>query len=86
MLPEDSNSSERPKWEVGREDEPLKSALSALDKLVLDFVNNPIFEQAKAVNVQMAARARRALEDIIELSNRIRKSSELLKKAPQKVQ
>jgi hypothetical protein len=86
MLPEPKSSSERPGPEVAAEAEQLKSALPALDKLVLEFVNNPIFEQAKAVNVQMAAKARRALEEIIEVSDRIKKSSEKLKKLAGKTQ
>lgn len=86
MLPGDSNLQERSKVEVGTEAGQLKSALSALDKLVMEFVNNPIFEQAKTVDVQMAAKARRALEDIIEVSDRIRKSSEKLKKLSQQKQ
>lgn len=86
MLPGDGNQQERSRIEVGTEGEQLKSALSTLDKLVMEFVNNPIFEQAKTVDVQMAAKARRALEDIIEVSDRIRKSSEKLKKLSQQKQ
>jgi hypothetical protein len=86
MLPGDDNLPQRFKMEVGAEPEQLKSALSTLDKLVMEFVNNPIFEQAKTVDVQMAAKARRTLEDIIEVSDRIRKSNEKLKKLSQKKQ
>ena len=86
MLPEAKDLVERLGPEVGTnaDAEQLKSALSALDKLVLEFVNSPIFEQAKALDVKMAAEARRALEEIIEVSGRIKKSSEKLKKLTQK--
>lgn len=79
MLPVDKKQAERPRPVVGAEPEQLKSSLHALDNLVLEFVNNPIFEHTRIVNVEQAAKARRDLEDIIEMSEQIKKGSERLK-------
>ena len=86
VLPEPAKAAERPKPPSGPEAEQLKSSLSALDGLILAFVNNPIFEQARVADVQMSAKARRDLEDIIEVSEQIKKSSEKLKKFAEKTQ
>lgn len=82
VLPEVEKPSGPAKEEAGAE--RLKSALSTLDQLVLDFVNNPIFERARTADVQMSTKARRDLESIIELSDHIKKSSERLSKGAQK--
>lgn len=84
VLPEPEKPSGPPRPEAGAEAERLKSSLSTLDKLILDFVNNPIFERAKTADVQMSAKARRDLDDIIGLSDHIRKSSEKLSKSAPK--
>ncbi len=80
MLPDDQILSEREKTVARTEAEQLKHSLVALDNLVMAFVNNPIFDQPKTVDVQMAVKARRALEGIIEVSDQIKKSGEKLKK------
>jgi hypothetical protein len=80
MLPEDEKPLERSRLEVGATAPQVKSSLSVLDKLILDFVDNPIFEQARTVDVKQAAKARRNLEEIVEISEQIKKCSEKLKK------
>ena len=60
--------------------EQLKPSLSSLDALVQSFIKNPIFSDSGAIDPQLAARARRDLEDIITLSEKIRKSAEKLDK------
>jgi malonyl CoA-acyl carrier protein transacylase len=84
VLPEDKKPVERPKLEVAAEAVRLKNALVVLDNLVMQFVNSPIFEQAKAVNVEQATKARRGLEEIIELSDQIKKCVEKMKSTAQK--
>lgn len=79
-LPETENVFERPQMEVGPEVVQLKSSLSVLKKLIIGFVNNPIFKEANVVDVQLSAKAKHDLEDIIELSEQIKKSSEKLNK------
>lgn len=81
VLPEAEKATPPPGPGAGGEAERLKSSLAALDSLVMEFVNNPIFERAKTADVKMSAKARRDLEVIIELSEQIKKSSERLGKA-----
>jgi hypothetical protein len=80
VLPETENVFERPQMEVGPEVGQLKSSLSVLKKLIIGFVNNPIFREANVVDVQLSAKAKHDLEDIIELSEQIKKCSEKLNK------
>jgi len=79
-LPETESVFERPQIEVGPEIGQLKSSLSVLKKLIIGFVNNPIFREANVVDVQLSAKAKYDLEDIIEMSEQIKKSSEKLNK------
>ena len=81
MLPEPEKGPRRPAVEVGAEAEQLKSSLSTLGELIYGFVRNPVFKEAKVADVQMLAKARRDLEEIIELSGQVKKSSEKLHKA-----
>jgi hypothetical protein len=80
MLPEPEKGAKLPKSEVGAGTEQLKSSLAALSGLIARFVNNPMFQNANTIEAEMAAKARRDLEDIIELSGRVKKSSEQLDK------
>ncbi len=89
MLPELEKSTKLPKAEVGAEPGQLKSSLAALSGLINRFVNNPMFQNASTINANTieadpAATARRDLEDIIELSGRVKKNSERLDKAARK--
>lgn len=84
VLPEAEKGPRRSKVEVGSGSEELRSSLSALGELVADFASNPIFKGRNAVDVvdvQLSAKARRDLEEIIELSSQVKKSSERLKGA-----
>jgi hypothetical protein len=75
---------ERPKSSDAIGQGQLKESLAALDRLVNSFVNNPGFRSVKVVDPQWSARARGDLEEIIELSGRLKKSCEQLHKAAQK--
>jgi hypothetical protein len=86
MLPEEKQSSFSSRLEFDAVAEQIKSALSVLDKLIIEFVNNPIFDQTKTVDVKQGVKARRNLEEIIELSEQIKKSTEKLKNIAQKTQ
>jgi hypothetical protein len=83
-LPETENVFERPQMEVGPEAGQVKSSISVLNKLILGFVNNPIFKEANVVDVQLSVKAKHDLEDIIEMSEQIKKSSEKLNKIARK--
>ena len=81
LLPEPEKDSGRPTVEVGAEAGQLRSALSALGELIYVFVRNPVFKETNVADVKMLDKARRDLEEIIDLSVRIKKSSEKLRKA-----
>ncbi|HWS53913.1 MAG TPA: hypothetical protein VN228_07295 [Pyrinomonadaceae bacterium] len=86
MLPEPEDGPKRAAVEVAAEAGQLKSSLSALGELIYGFVRNPVFKEAKVADVQMLPKARRDLEEIIELSGQIKKSSEKLRKAERPTQ
>jgi hypothetical protein len=81
MLPEPEKGAKRPAVEAGAEAGRLRSSLSALGELIYGFVRNPVFKEAKVADVQMLAKARRDLDEIIELSGQVKKGSEKLRKA-----
>lgn len=74
----------RPKASGEIEPGQLKTALVALDRLVISFVHNPGFQSVKVVDPEWSAAARRDLEEIIELSGRLKKSCEQLQRSAQK--
>lgn len=58
----------------------LKPPILRLGRLIFSFIDNPFFREASVVDTQLTTKARRDLEDIIELSALIKKSSEQLSK------
>lgn len=79
-LPEPEKGTKRPKSEGGVEASQLKPALSALGERIDGFVKNPMFKEVKVVDAQWSAKARHDLEEIIELSDGIKRSSKKLNK------
>ncbi len=75
-----------PKTEAEAVPEQLRSSLTTLGKLIAGFAHNPVFKEANVVDARLSAKARRDLEEIIELSGQVKKSSEKLNKAVQKSQ
>jgi len=59
----------------------VKLALQTLDDLIQRFVTNPVFQQPQVVDVQQSSKAKRDLEAIIKLSEKIRKGMDKLAKA-----
>ena len=59
----------------------LQTGLAALNKLIDSFLHNPIFSDAGAPDPQLAAKARRDLEEIITLSDKLRKTADKLNKS-----
>jgi hypothetical protein len=59
----------------------VKPALQTLDDLIQRFVTNPVFQQPEVVDIQQSSKARRDLEVIIKLSEKIKKSADKLTKA-----
>lgn len=66
------------------EDKQLGASLSLLSGLIVRFVRNPIFQEVNVIDAQFSAKARRDLEEIIELSGQVKKSSEKLSKTAQR--
>ena len=60
--------------------EGLRMAVASLDALVNSFVWNPVFQRPGVVDMEQSAKARRDLEEIISLSERIRGCAEALGK------
>lgn len=64
--------------------EQLRPSIAALDRLIIGFVKNPIFNKPNVIDVRLSAKAYLNLEEIIELSDQVKQSSEELRKAGQK--
>jgi hypothetical protein len=58
----------------------LKPSVLKLGRLIFSFIDNPFFKEASVVDTQLTTKARRDLEDIIELSGQIKKTSEQIEK------
>lgn len=61
--------------------EGLKSQLVTLDRLIRSFVTNPVFTDAGVINAELAAKARGDLDEIIDLSDKVKKLAAKLNKA-----
>jgi hypothetical protein len=57
----------------------LRLSLYELSKLIEQFVSNPMFKEARLADVQLATKARRDIQGIIELSGEVKSSSQRLK-------
>jgi hypothetical protein len=57
-----------------------RSPLLKLNDMIQQFVTNPIFKNANTMDAELAARAKRDLVGIIDLSHRIEKSARKLAK------
>lgn len=68
------------------DEEELKRSVSTLDELIDAFAHNPVFREVNLVDAKLSAKARSDLDQIIELSERMRKSSEQLNKAARRNQ
>ena len=63
------------------DDEQLEESLLALRKHIYDFVTNPLFESQRGLNVEQGTKAGHDLESIIQLSERITKNGDRIKKS-----
>ncbi len=61
--------------------EGLISQLGMLDRLIRRFVTNPVFTDAGVIDAEHAAKARGDLDEIIDLSDKIKKHAAKLNKA-----
>src|SRR6266550_4303607 len=54
----------------------IKSSILRLARVVFRFVDNPFFKEASVVDTELTTKARRDLEEIIKLSEQLKKDSE----------
>lgn len=59
----------------------FKADLLLLDRSVLSFVKNPIFQKTTVIEVSLAKKASKDLETVIDVSSQLKKTSERLRKA-----
>lgn len=82
-LPQEQNEEKSAGFKDAEKAE-LQPALMALNKLLDGFLHNPIFSDSGPLDMRLAARARRDLEDIIVLSEKLRKNAEKRSKSTDK--
>ena len=80
-LPETGEMLTKPVIEPVTQPDQLRLWLSALSDSIYEFVANPMFLSAKVVDTKLSAKARIDLEQIIELSSELKRTSEKLKAA-----
>ena len=80
LFPKPEREEQHPKVEDISDDKQLKASLLALDKLIMDFVNNPVFRSG-TVDAQRSVKAGQVLSRIIELSHAVKLSAEKLSRS-----
>ena len=70
-----------PEHRVQAAAKPARSPLLDLNDLITSFVTNPIFANANTIDAELGANAKRDLEGIVDLSDKINKSAGKLSKA-----
>jgi hypothetical protein len=65
-----------------KKDLPIKDELIRLCNQIRSFVTNPSIENPNTINAEQMTKARRDLEDLIQLSGKIKKDAEKLSKNP----
>lgn len=58
----------------------LKLSVAVLEGLIKSFITNPIFSDSGGLDAQLAGKAKRDLDNIIEFSDKVRKSAEKMSK------
>jgi hypothetical protein len=59
----------------------LRAALGVLSNVIDSFVENPVFEKLGVIDAELSLKARRDLEQIIQVSKQVKRSSEKLSRA-----
>ncbi len=81
VFPEGENDNDEARRKKGYADvSGLTPSLTALDQLILSFVHNPVFKDAGVVDTKLGGKARRDLDIIIEVSDKVRKIAERMRK------
>lgn len=74
VLPKSEKGGKRTVEQVLFDAAELKRSVATLDELVGAFASNPVFREINRVDAKLSAKARRDLDEIIELSDRMMKS------------
>lgn len=81
---EDTEEAKESKSKKTVEPGKTKANLLALDESIMSFIKNPIFQSPKVVNLAQATKARHDIDEIIQLSELIKKDAERLSKTSEK--
>ncbi|HJQ35103.1 MAG TPA: hypothetical protein VJ866_23330 [Pyrinomonadaceae bacterium] len=79
-LPKPEKEEKRQKVEVPSDDAQMKALLSSFGELMNAFLNNPIFSDMGTLDTQLAFKARRDLDALIEMCDVVRKGADQLGK------
>jgi hypothetical protein len=76
LFPSASREGKKQIDQPGEARDDLKFLMTELDKAIIKFVHNPMFQNIKVVNPQDSTRAERELRKIIEFAERTRKKAD----------
>jgi hypothetical protein len=79
-LPKPEKEEKRQKAEVPLDDAQMKALLSSYGELMNSFLNNPVFSDMGTLDTQLALKARRDLDGLIEMCEVVRKGADKLSK------
>ena len=79
-LPKATAEEKHQKPNVPPDETQMRSLLSSLNGVMTSFLSNPVFSDMGTLDNQLALKARRDLEDMIELSDVVKKGAEKLGK------
>jgi hypothetical protein len=79
-LPTSEKQEKQPKQNVPLDDAEMRGLLSTTNEVLTAFLTNPIFSDMGSLDNQLAMKARRDLEHVIELSDVVRSGADKLSK------
>ena len=79
-LPKPEKEEKRQKTEIPADDAQMKALLSSFGELMNAFLGNPVFSDMGTLDTQLALKARRDLDALIEMCDVVRKGSDQLGK------
>lgn len=79
-LPKPEKEEKRQKAEVPADDAQMKALLSSFGELMNAFLSNPVFSDMGTLDAQLALKARRDLDSLIEMCDVVRKGADQLGK------
>jgi hypothetical protein len=79
-LPKPEKEEKRPKEAVPLDDAQMKALINSYGELMSAFLNNPVFSDMGTLDTQLALKARRDLDGLIEMCEVVRKGADQLSK------